>query len=209
MLASLTRFVLSRSRNYASDAHDVTTGVGNNSGMANHLGNKLNRIIRDIAYAKGEVLTHKTEAEKIRARLSTVAAELKAARSAMRLAEVRLAALRSKLGEETDIAPDDIRAIRHWPKLPKTAYGKVLKELVRYLQADGEPKSTGEVIAHLVKKFDMRVATNAERDETGSSIRKRLRKLVRQGVVVRYPEEMVLDGRSVAYWHWVGPASLE
>ncbi|MDS4015543.1 MAG: hypothetical protein RKP46_14520 [Candidatus Accumulibacter sp.] len=172
--------------------------------MANLLGNKLNRIIREIAYAKGEVLTHKIAAEKAKDRIKLAAAELKAARSEMRLAEARVAALRPKLGEQADIAADEIRAIRHWPKLPTTSYGKIIKELVRYLQQDGEPKSTGEIVVHLVRKFGLPVGTNAERAETSSSIRKRLRKLVQQGVVARYPEETVLDGHSVAHWHWIG-----
>ena len=37
--------------------------------MANHLGNKLNRIIRDIAYTKGELLSQKSVADKAKEQL--------------------------------------------------------------------------------------------------------------------------------------------
>ena len=176
--------------------------------MANPLGNKLSRIVRDIAYTKGDVLMQKNAAEKAMEQLKQAAAEFKAARSGIRRAEARLAELRATLGEHTDIAADDIRAIRHWPKLPTTAYGKVIKELVRYLQEAGEPCCTGDIVTHLATKFGMPIGTNPERVETSCSIRRRLRKLVQQGAVARYPEETVLDGHSVAYWHWIG-APLE
>lgn len=176
--------------------------------MANHLGNKLNRIIRDIAYTKGELLSQNSVATKAMAQLKQSANEFKNSRSAIRAAEIRLAGLKTSLEEEMDVSIDDIRAIRHWPKLPTTSYGKVIKELVKLLQVAGEPMATGEIITYLVAKFEMPVGTNAERVETGSSIRKRLRKLVKKGVVVRYPEETVRDGQSVAYWQWVGPADI-
>ena len=171
--------------------------------MANPLGNKLSRIVRDIAYTKGDVLMQKIAADKAMEQLKLVAAEFKTARSAIRRSEAHLVALQTALGEQTDIATDDIRAIRHWPKLPTTAYGKVIKELVRYLQEAGEPRSTGDIVTHLATKFGMPIGTNPERVETSCSIRRRLRKLVQQGVVARYPEETVLDGHSVAHWHWI------
>lgn len=176
--------------------------------MANHLGNKLNRIIRDIAYTKGELLSQKSVADKAKEQLVLSANEFKNARSAIRAADIRLAELQKALAEEMDVSIDDIRAIRRWPKLPTTSYGKVIKELVHYLQAAGEPKPTGEIVAHLVAKFKMPMGTNAKRIETSSSIRKRLRKLVQKGVVVRYPEETVRDGHSTAYWQWIGPADI-
>ena len=174
--------------------------------MANHLGNKLNRIIRDIAYTKGELLSQKSVADKAKEQLTLSANEFRSSRAAIRAAEIRLADLQKALTEEMDVSIDDIRAIRRWPKLPTTSYGKVIKELVKLLQAAGEPLTTGEITTYLVAKFEMPVGTNAERVETSASIRKRLRKLVKKGVVVRYPEETVRDGHSVAYWQWVGPA---
>lgn len=176
--------------------------------MANHLGNPINRIIRDIAYTKGELLTQKGVADKAQAQLRQAANEFKTARCAIRAAEARLSSLKASLAEKMDIPVEDIRAIRHWPKLPTTSYGKVIKELIRYLQVAGEPVTTGEIITYLVDKFGMPFETEAQRDETRSRIRKRLRKLVQQGVVVRYPKETVRDGLSVAYWHWVGPADI-
>jgi hypothetical protein len=176
--------------------------------MTNHLGNPINRIIRDITYTKGELLSQKSAADKAMEQLTKSANEFKNARSAIRTAEIRLTGLQQALAEKIDVSIDDIRAIRHWPKLPTTSYGKVIKELVHYLQAADEPKPTWEIIAHLVTKFEMPVGTNVKRREACSSIRRRLRKLVEKDVVVRYPEETVRDGHSTAYWQWVGPADV-
>lgn len=175
--------------------------------MTNHLGNKICRIIRDIAYTKGELASQKQIADKAREQLRQAAEQFKAAQAAIRKAEQRMSELRESLAENIDLPIDDIRAIRSWPKLPTTSYGKVMKELVRYLQAAGEPKSSDEVFDHLSTMFGMPVSTYKERVYTKCSIRKRLRLLVTKGVVARFPEETVLDGQSTAYWHWIGPAA--
>lgn len=172
--------------------------------MANLLGNRLNRIIRDIAYTKGKILSQKIGTEEAQKRLRLAAQEFKDARAAMRGAEMHLSELQATLAAESDIPEQDIRAIRHWPKVLEAPYGAVIRELVRYLQAANAPLSTDDIAAHLIEKFNMPIATTAERVETRSTIRKRLRKLVKKGAVVRYPEESVFDGHSVAYWHWVG-----
>ena len=182
--------------------------------MTNHLGNKISRIIRDIAYTKGELATQKQIADKAHEQLRQAAEQFKAARAVIRKAEQRMSELRESLAENIDLPVGDIRAIRSWPKLPTTSYAKVMKELVRYLQAAGEPKSSEEVFDHLSTMFGMPVSTYKERVYTKCSIRKRLRLLVTKGVVARFPEENVLDGQSTAYWHWIGPtgaarASLE
>lgn len=175
--------------------------------MSNHLGNKINRIIREIAYTKGELASQKQIADKAYEQLQLAATQLKSARAAIRKVECRIEELRELLANNIALPVEDIRAIRNWPKLPTTSYGKVMKVLVQYLQDAGEPKSSDEIIDHLVEIFGMPMATYKERTYTKSSIRKRLRQLVTKGVVARFPEELVLDGSS-AYWHWIGPASV-
>lgn len=81
--------------------------------MVNHLGNKLSRIVRDIAYAKGDVLMQKIVAEKVMVQLKPVAAEFKTARAAIRRTEARLAELQMALGEETEPTARNARSWRH------------------------------------------------------------------------------------------------
>lgn len=173
--------------------------------MRSHLGNPVHRIIREIAYTKGEIKSQQIVVEKARKQREELNSTIKTARAVIRKAEAQCTKLQEKLSHKIDLSADDIRPIRNWPKLPTTRYGKVLKELVRYLQDAEEPLSSGDIVTHLALLFGMPYDTHDQRDETSNSIRKRLRRLVREGVVVRYPEEMVRDGKTPALWLWIGP----
>ena len=88
-------------------------------------------------------------------------------------------------------------------------YGKVIRELVAYLQSSAIPIKTSDIVEHLTTSLGIPYETVKERAYADNSIGKRLRKLVKHGVVARYPETFVCDGSSPAYWHWVGTGNID
>lgn len=162
--------------------------------MANHLGNKLNRAIRDRAYAAGLVRQKADEIERLRAALDAAIVELEAAKAAVARWDEEITVMSA-------INLDDIRSIRRIPKSGLFAYGELSGMIVRILKEADRPISTQAIIAVVSEALGLPMDSAADREATHNRVRKRLQAYAQKGIVERLHDPSKPDPGS---WRWLG-----
>lgn len=169
--------------------------------MANHVGTRISRLIKEVAYLKGEIAALDVAAGRALDQMRPFAEQAKRLRAECRAARHHLSALETALAEEVDLSNADIRAIVRTPKQLGQPYGAYITELVRLLRSADGPLSTSAITAHMVGHFDIPKTTLVERNRTRWKIRQRLRELE----ATRRPEKIAETSyydESASFHHW-------
>ena len=74
--------------------------------MRSNLGNPINRLIREIAYTKGEIKSQRIVVEKAQTQIAELTGKIKAACAAICQAEARVAVLKEDLSQKIDLSVD-------------------------------------------------------------------------------------------------------
>lgn len=162
--------------------------------MANYLGNKLNRAIRDRAYMAGLVRRKTVEIERLRSVLDAAIVELEAAQAAVAKRDEEITAMSA-------INLDDIRAIRGTPRSGLFARGQLSGTIVQVLKQAGQPVSTTTIIAVVSEALGLPIDSWAEREVTHRRIRKQLQVYARKGIIERLHD---LSKSDPGLWRWQG-----
>jgi len=162
--------------------------------MANYVGLKLSRLIKERAYLAGSLPSTQNEVEDLRA-------NLKAKESELTQRTDRLADLDKQIAELSAIDPNDIRPIKATPRKMIGAHGSFRQELIRLLKSYDEPVPTGELTEYMAEKFGFQTNTAKEVIAANDAVRRPLNLFRSRGVVERYPS---LDGSLQGRWLWVG-----
>jgi hypothetical protein len=160
--------------------------------MANYLGPKLSRLIRERAYLSGTLLILQKEFDLIKLQLEAKAT------SASNASE-RLNELDKQIIELSAIEPLEIRAIRLTPRVMHGSHGSFRRELVWILQNTDEPISTGPLVQYMAEMFSLSLDTHQQRTCAREKIRGPLNILKKRGVVTRLPS---LEGSTQGRWQW-------
>lgn len=172
--------------------------------MANHIGTVLTKLIREIAYAKGELVEIERSADRIQRRLEPLIQDYKKIRALRRTQLARLAELEAVLAECSGLGAQEIRVIRNLPKKLGLPHGAFVRELVAVLTKANAPIDTVSIVKQMARQLDLQIGTPTTYDMTRRSVVEKLRYLVRKGAVERLPSEAGANGRQVGRWRWKG-----
>lgn len=162
--------------------------------MANYVGLKLSRLIKERAYLSGSLSSTQKEVDDLRSKLKTKENEL--AQKTDRIAEVD-----KLIAEQSAIDTADIRAIRSMPRKMNGEHGGLTRELIAALKIVDKPVASGVLVEYLAEMFGYPMDTPQQRAKTRKYIRGPLNLLRKRGVVVRHPS---LDGSRQGRWQWIG-----
>jgi hypothetical protein len=163
--------------------------------MARAISLELARLIRERAYAAGDL---KKEVEKAKIlRLALEDAETECIR-----AQAVLKKIDEKLGNYPSIKPTLIRSIEAHPRRVELTHGAFTRELIRFLRTARRPVSTSEVIEYQLRVFDLEEgSTGEERKWFRNKTSKRLRVMSDKGVIQRLHERKTTK---LGLWLWIG-----
>lgn len=161
--------------------------------MANYVGTKLSRLIKERAYRSGDLNSLQKEADELSARL-------KKARGTIRQQAKAIAKLDEQIETLSAIDPNDIRAIRATPRSLTTPHGAFRRELVDFLKKQRGPVKMDAIVDHMVKHFDMPMAPPDERLRTFQRVRRPLNVFKQKGAVKRLPS-CPETGQGI--WMWI------
>jgi hypothetical protein len=158
----------------------------------NRLGAHVSRLVRDRAYAGGELRSLQRRAKDLKSELQAVEERiLEASRLITELDE----AIASRSCIETAL----IRPIRLTPRRIGSRHGTFNATLVAFLRDAGRPVLTSEVLQHMTEAFHLPTATAVERESTRRRIVRPMRNLVAKGVLERLHD---VDGNTEGCWVW-------
>lgn len=160
--------------------------------MANHIGTRLSRLIRERAYTAGAL-------PEIDKQVKTIKAELSAARKKAKAARARLEYLDQEITRLSAIEPVDIRAIRATPRIMKGKHGDFGRELIRILKEEGGVLEMRQMVKHMAATFGFPMNTADERERVGYLVRRRLNVFREKGAVERVPTEA---SNAPGLWRW-------
>lgn len=165
--------------------------------MANHLGAKLSRLIKERAYLAGSIPSTQHELEGIQSMLEAKSSELSQKME-------RLTELDRRIVELSAINVADIRAIKAMPRVMNGEHGSLRREIIKILKSFDEPVSSGALVEHIAAMFGYPMDTVQQRAKARKYVRDPLNLLKKHGVVVRHPS---LNGSTQGRWQWVGARS--
>lgn len=178
--------------------------------MANYLNHELCRIVRDIAYGKGQarkikwlIVRLNREQKKIEERLAQIPLELEEAERVLKAIEGDLNISNEKARDKFPWMPlHDIREIVPTPKTGNWEWGDFKRELIHVLkEANGRPISTRQLVDHCSARFGIEEVRTAHGGKLREAVSKRLREMAAKGIIRRLPSP---SASAPAYWVWVG-----
>lgn len=161
--------------------------------MANHVGTKVSRLIRERAYLAGSLPS-------LESRKTGLERDLAAATEAFEAAQKRLEAIDASITELSAITPSDIRPVRHTPHKLDAGYGDFRREMIRVLKETGGPVETAELFRHMAATFSMPNTTSAEKRKVRGLVRRPLYEFEKKGAVRRLPS---VSDKGHGVWEWV------
>lgn len=162
--------------------------------MANHVGLKLSRLIRERAYLGGSLpVLEKKVAER--------EAELNLARQNLQHVLDQINTIDKDIAAQSAIDASDIRPIRRTPRRLQVRHGTFTRELLGILRESPSPLSTEEIIRHMAEVFNLPRNTPIDRDDTRRRVTKRLRVFVAKNAIERLHEP---TGNGLGLWRWIG-----
>jgi hypothetical protein len=165
--------------------------------MPTLLGERLNRLIKENAYAKGKCMT-------LEAEITHLQQALKAKRKTLQAAKVAVARTEALIPRLSAIDPVLIRSIRSMPRTMQGKHGEFRKELVRLLQEAAGPVRTSDLVKVMAVTFQMPVSTSPERQRANSLVRRPLLTMLHKGAVRRLPSP---DAQGYGVWEWIAGES--
>lgn len=148
--------------------------------MANHVGTKLSRLIKERAYTAGHCALLRSSRDKLQEALSRLDQEIQQI-------EAKIAELDDKITAISAIDTAHIKAIRSTPRHLEGKYGEFRCELVRILKEAGGPVNSGALLQHMVAAFNLPMSTPQERNRSRELVRRPLNVFKTKGAVIRLP----------------------
>lgn len=161
--------------------------------MANNLGVKLNRIIKEHAYLSGTLLQLQKRAEDLRVEYDAAIADVNTAND-------QLTELGKQIEKLSAIDLEDIRKIKETPRKTDQQHGTLTRELIRVLKSIDGPITSGELVQYIVNLYGYPYNTVTERRATRNAILGPLNLFSKRGVVMRLP---ALEGTRQGRWQWI------
>lgn len=148
--------------------------------MANHVGTKLSRLIKERAYTAGHCVLLRSNLVKLQEELFQLDQEIQQA-------ETRIAELDGKITAISAIDTSHIKPIRSTPRRQEGRYGEFRRKMVRILKEAGGPVKSGDILKHMVAVFNMPMSTPQERNRSRELVRRPLQFFKAKGAVIRLP----------------------
>ncbi|MEQ1706557.1 MAG: hypothetical protein ABL867_11395 [Rickettsiales bacterium] len=148
--------------------------------MANHVGTRLSRLIKERAYAAGRCTQINSKLLELKKGVAQCSKDLK-------LAKAKVAELDRMIASASAIDPADIKPIRFTPRQPDSKHGAFRRELIRILTEAGGPVKVSDLIAHMAATFNLPMSTGAERERASGLVRRPLNVFKTKGAVMRMP----------------------
>ncbi len=161
--------------------------------MATNLGIKLNKLIKKHAYLGGTLLLQQKKAEEQRIIYEAALADVNEVND-------QRAELERQIEELSAIDPADIRKIKQTPRKTGMPHGTLTRELIRVLQSQDGPVSTGDLVQHVVNLYGYPYNSVAERRGTRNAVISPLSLFSKRGAVIRLP---ALEGSRQGRWQWI------
>lgn len=165
--------------------------------MANTLGSRLSRLVRERAYISGSISSLKKDIVQAEANLCAMTRRLD-------LVLQRLADVDEQIAALSAIDVSGIAAIRPTPRLGQKEYGSIRRTIIDLMKR-GQPISTAELIQLMTPIFEWNLSTRSGREYAIDAVREPLRRFKNKGVVERLPDQITQTGRRCGVWRWIGP----
>lgn len=160
--------------------------------MANYVGIRLSRLIKERAYTAGRCT-------QLNSKLSELKKEVAQCYKDLKRSKARVVELDRMIATASSIDPSDIKPIRSTPRQPDRKHGAFRRELIRILKEAGGPVKSGDLITHMVAAFNLPMGTREERTRAYDSVRRPLNVFKTKGAVIRMPSHPeTLEG----VWCW-------
>ena len=169
--------------------------------MANPIGYRLSRIIRQRSYAAGELEIIEEKIRKSQVALHEVQTAHKALLKEQKQLVTRLAELDAELVQRSEIEPSEIYARRQIPKRYSDRHGSVVATLVELLKNADAPLTTTQIVDIMAERFALPRTTPNERRYARKWVTTKLRVLVKKGAVVPLHD---LTDNLTGLWRWTG-----
>jgi septation ring formation regulator EzrA len=173
--------------------------------MANHVGTKLSRLIRERSYLSGELARLRDSERAILAEIEAATERLTRLRDGdIHKARERLNELDRLIHEEApSIDPNDINVVRRTLRRSSSKHGELIGAVVENLRSSPNGISTHEMASRIAPQFALPWTTREEKSDTISRVRRMLNNLKAKGAVQRLPGEMSANGQEIARWRWI------
>lgn len=169
--------------------------------MANYLGNRLSRLIRERAYLSGSLPELQEDVRQAQTSLDAKVHRLN-------LAQQRLLDVDQQLRELSSIDPSKIAAIRRTTRHGHKEHGAIRRMIFDLLKL-GQPIRTTDLIRHMAPLFDWDLSTPKGRIYAIDAVREPLRRFKNKGLVERLPDGVSDNGQRIGVWRWIGPSESE
>ncbi len=166
--------------------------------MANLLGNRLNRLVRERAYLSGELPRLNEAVRKAQAQLEKEMASLNQML-------VRIDDVDQSIRQLSGVDPTCIASIRATPRSGLGQFGDVRKTLIDILKQKDGPITTVEIIQRMAPVFGWDLTTTNGRQFARESVRRPLQIFQKRNAVERLPSHLTANQRNCGVWRWVGP----
>lgn len=166
--------------------------------MANHLSNRLNRLVRKRAYQSGEAA--RTQAEIDRAKALVKKLQSRKARILKSIAQTD-----AQIEYNSGLEVAEIRPIRYTPHQNGQRRGSLINTIIEVLQAESRPVLTVELVDALAPVFGWHKKTPEAVVKGLWAVRRPLNILKKKGVVERLPSHLLPSGIACGVWRWIGP----
>lgn len=166
--------------------------------MANPIGNRLSRLVREHAYLSGSLVGLKEEVRLAEANLAAKVGRLS-------LALQRLTDVAQSIAELSAIDLSGIAAIRATPRVGKREHGDLRCAIVDIMK-HGKPVNTAEMVQCLAPMFGWDLSTRKGREHAMHAVKRPLIVFRQKGLVERLPDHLSKNGIKCGVWRWIGPS---
>lgn len=165
--------------------------------MANLLGNRLSRLVRERAYLSGSIPAYKQEVDHAQRVLDGKIALMNQALAA-------LECLDQQIGTLSRLDPNEIAAIRATPRKNQIPRGDIRLTLIDMLREKAGPMTMVELVRRMASTFGWDLSTTRGRRYARDSVRGSLRYLRGKGAVERLSDHLSMNGITCGIWRWIG-----
>lgn len=164
--------------------------------MANPLGNRLSRLVREHAYLSGSLPGLKADVRLAESALTTKTRQLEL--SLQRLAEVD-----QQITELSGIDVSEIIAMRRTPRVGKREYGALRRTIIDVM-SNGRPMRTVDLITLMAPIFEWDLSTLKGRKYASNAVCDPLYRFKARGLAERLPNVRSDTGQLCGVWRWIG-----
>ena len=170
--------------------------------MANYLGNRLCRLIRERAYLSGEL-------PRLEAAVKKAQAQLEKETACLNQMLARIGDVDQSIHQLSCVDPTCITSIRATPRRGLGKFGDVRKALIDILKQKNGPITTVEIIQRMAPVFGWDLTTANGRLFARESVRRPLQIFQKRNAVERLPSHLTANQRNCGVWRWVGPSDTD